>query len=86
MRLESRKVHGGMGAALLSENRVRRGGQMLRRGGQRLSVNVAGGRSRKVRGGSRRMHVEVFGGRSGRKLHGRSRKLRGGRQPNAFGF
>ena len=82
-----RKVHGGMGAALLSENRVRRGGQMkvVRRGGKRMWL-FRGGRSRKVRGGSRRMHLVVFGGGSGRKLHGRSRKLQGGRQINAFGF
>jgi hypothetical protein len=48
----SRKVRGGMGAALLSENRVRRGGQMLRRGGKRMWL-FRGGRSRKVGGESR---------------------------------
>ena len=71
------KVRGGMGAALLSENRVRRGGK-------RFEFQPA------LLGGSRRMHVvELRGGRSGRKVHGgrfevvragggRSRKVHGG--------
>jgi len=82
----SRKVHGGMGAALLSENRVRRGGKKF--GFEPHDVGLAqfvahpallGGRSsRKVHGGNRnRMHgfevVRAGGSRSGRKVHGGNR-------------
>ena len=84
-----RKVHGGVGmgdAALLSENRVRRGGKRF--GFQPHDVGLAqfvalpaflgGGRSgRKVHGGNRnRMHGFEFVRAGG----GRSRKVHGGRQ------
>ena len=87
----SRKVHGGVGmgdAALLSENRVRRGGKRF--GFQPHDVGLAqfvalpaflgGGRSRKVHGGSRR---KVHGGSrriAFAALGGRSRKVGGGQR------
>jgi len=77
------KVHGGMGAALLSENRVRRGGKRFEF--QPLDVGLA---HTALLGGSRR--IAVLGGRSGRKVHGgqrlgagggrSGRKVHGGRQ------